>query len=74
MSPEPVLDVLRIFTGGPMSVMDYRPLGHERDEFPHVQRQNIRGANRRANRRKTARVVKRREQRNALRDMREQLN
>lgn len=54
--------------------MDYRPLGHDRDEFPHVQRQNIRGANRRANRRKTARMVKRREQRNALRDMREQLN
>lgn len=52
-----------------MAVMDYRRLGHNHDEFPHVQRQNIRGQNRKENRRKTKREVKRFEQRQARRDM-----
>ena len=57
-----------------MSVMDYRRLGYLNDEFPNIQRRNIRGANRKNNRRKTKREVKRYEQRVAARDMRDQMN
>lgn len=42
-----------------MAVMDYSRLGHNNDEFPHVQRKNRRGLNRKLNRRKTKRLVKR---------------
>lgn len=48
-----------------MAVMDYRRLGHNHDEFPHVQRKNIRGENRKGNRRKTKREVKRWDQHKA---------
>jgi hypothetical protein len=54
--------------------MDYRRLGHLHDEFPHIQRKNIRGQNRRDNRRKTKREVKRYEQRQADRDMAADMN
>lgn len=75
MTGEPILDVFSIFVGRtPVSVMSYRPLGHNHDEFPHVQRQNIRGANRKRNRRQTKRLVKRYEQREAARDMRAELD
>jgi hypothetical protein len=52
-----------------MAVMDYSKLGHNHDEFPHVQSKNIRGQNRKGNRRKTKREVKRFDQHKAAKEI-----